>query len=240
MVNHTAVHYYKVILKTSVAMRFFQLLSILIIIIAISGCNQQGKEHSLNINKPQWPEITKKAPFENWQNHYQQLDPDFKWDRFNLSTIDSLSLMPGSINPYWHPEFKDYYQPLLIFSPDSSHYLDIDSYLWFVIDSNKSEPEIGYSPDQEINMINISDSTVIRVAFRGPNSRVEDAFWLDQEEVVLLENNESGKPMITVINLDKHVIKYFQYPDSVTISNEYFQERIKKAVDALPPRYSML
>lgn len=213
---------------------------LIIIVISFSTCNQKGNEHNQSNQTTQRPALTEQATFQKWEDYYQQFDADFKWSRFELSTRDSLSFMPGSIFPCWHPEFNDYYQPLLIFSPDSSRYLDIDSYLWFVIDPNIAEPEIGYSPDQEINLVNISDSTVTRIAFRGPVSRVEDALWLDQEEVVLLENNESGKPMVTIINLDNQVIKYFQYPDSVTIDNRYFQERIEKAIEALPPQYSML
>jgi hypothetical protein len=210
------------------------------LLISFSACNQKGKESTLKNLPTQRTEITENENFEKWQNFYQQFDPNFKWSHFETSTIDSLSFMPGSVYPYWHPEFKDYYQPLLIFSPDSSRYLDIDSYLWFVIDLNVSEPEIGYSPDQEINLVNIGDSTVTRIAFRGPSSRVEDAFWLDHEEVVLLENNDLGKPMVTIVALDNKVIEYFQYPDSVTITNRYFQERIEKAIETLPPKYSML
>jgi hypothetical protein len=184
--------------------------------------------------------ITNKQQFIEWVSFYSRFDPSFNWQSFEISETDSLQILSGSVQPIWHPQFKSYYRPLLIWSPDSTRYLDIDSYLWFVIDKNATEPEIGYSPDQEINLVDLNDSTVNRIAFRGPNQRVEEALWLDEQTISLLENNQEGQPMVSIIELNEQTISYFQYPDSVTVANGYWQNRIEKALQVLPEFLSTL
>ena len=226
------------ILKVKLDMRF-QLPIFLILLISLA-CTRSGNNEAIQTSLDLKIPIQKHEVFQKWASYYQQFDPDFSWENFNKKETDSLQILPGSVLPVWHPDFKSYYRPLLIYSPDSSHYIDIDSYLWFVIDENASDPEIGYSPDQEINLINFNDSTVNRIAFRGPNQRVEEALWLDKQTISLLENNENGIPMISIIKIEQQMVNYYEYPDSVTTTSGYWQKRIEKAIDMLPKYLSAL
>ncbi len=212
---------------------------LLITFFIITACNRPNKE-KVHVTQSSLPEIANEKVFEDWANYYRQFDPQFSWKKFEKEETDSLQILAGSVSPVWHSDFKDYYRPLLIFSPDSTRYIDIDSYLWFIVNENAPDPEIGYSPDQEVNLINLKDSSVNRIAFRGPNQRVEDAFWIGAQTISLVENNQEGKPMVTIIDLQKNTFTYYQYPDSVTTTNGYWQKRIKKAIDKLPKYLSVL
>ena len=205
------------------------------------SCTNRSNEKTEKVDSNGYlSELNQHETFQQWVDYYEQFDTQFGWEKFEKRETDSLELLPGSVTPMWHPEFENYYQPLLIFSPDSSRYLDIDSYLWFVIDKHSPNPEIGYSPDQEVNLVILKDSTVNRIAFRGPSQRVEDAIWLDKHAVALLENNEEGRPMISIIELNHQMVQYYEFPDSVTTARGYWDNRINKALQMLPEFLSRL
>lgn len=216
-------------------------LKISIGLIIMMSCTNRSNEKAEKVDSIEYlSELSQHEKFQQWVDYYKQFDSQFSWEKFEKREIDSLEILPGSVTPIWHPAFEQYYQPLLIFSPDSTRYLDIDSYLWFVIDKNSPNPEIGYSPDQEVNLVIFEDSTVNRIAFRGPSQRVEDAVWLDKQAVALLENNEEGRPMVSIIELNHQTVQYYEFPDSVTTAKGYWNNRVDKAMEMLPELLSLL
>src|SRR5690554_7486346 len=71
-------------------------------------------------------------------------------------------------------------------------YLDIDSYNWSV----DNEGVAQFEADQEINLVDLKEKTVNRVAFFGPSHRIDDAFWVSDSIFVLLETGSDNRPGI--------------------------------------------
>src|SRR5699024_7941570 len=108
---------------------------------------------------------------------------------------------------------------------------DIDSYYWQIRENEEEEEEILYNADQEINLIDLKDSTVNRIAFRGPSFTVEDAFWKNENTVVLLEGTYESSPNINVIDLAEKQIYSYSYPDTLNKRSFYVEERIKEKTE---------
>jgi len=97
--------------------------------------------------------------------------------------------------------------------------------LRWTIDEN-GEP--SFSPDQEINLVNIENKTVNRIAFRGPSQWIEDAYWNDNSTIVLLENNYEKQPVITIINLKIGLVRNFKYNETLDFETDYTNKRFKQ------------
>jgi len=88
--------------------------------------------------------------------------------------------------------------------------------------------EILFSPDQEINIVDIKNKAVNRLAFRGPSQWVENIFWQNDSTVVLLENSYEKQPVITKIDLIKKAITTFRYKDNLKFESEYTKRRFEQ------------
>lgn len=158
-----------------------------------------------------------------WTDYYQTLDASFDLAKFQFSGQDTIHYMDGWIDAIYDSNFDSVYLDYLIFSPNQKKYIDIDSYFWQVEDGRAY-----FSPDQEIDLVDIEEKTIKRVAFRGPSQIIESAFWINNKIFFLLENSEEFGPSITEFNLDNNLKKYYQYKDSVHIESQFTENKLKK------------
>ncbi|NLN33507.1 MAG: hypothetical protein GX159_07930 [Flavobacteriaceae bacterium] len=163
--------------------------------------------------------------FQNWLGFYQTSAPEMSMGNFNLSDVQKLEILPGSVPGNFDPEFDETYAPFLIFNPSKTMYLDIDSYNWSV----DNEGVAQFEADQEINLVDLKEKTVNRVAFFGPSYRIDDAFWVSDSIFVLLETGSDNRPGIMTYNLKDNSIYIFQHSEEISPSDkEYIQSRLEK------------
>ena len=112
--------------------------------------------------------------------------PGFDWGRFNMTTSwTDDTLLTSSFNP--GENFYSNYGPLLIYSPDSSMFIDLYSYTVDLKRDNTGKLKGGaLGPDTEVSLVKPATGEKTRILFFGPNGSAEDALWLNNEEVVIM------------------------------------------------------
>src|SRR5690606_14108429 len=149
--------------------------------------------------------LNSNTTFQNWLKYYQSADKSFSMGNFNLEESKKLEMQPGNVAGIFDSAFDKTYEPFLIYNPSKTFYLDIDSYNW----TKDKEGDALFEADQEINLVNLKEKTVNRVAFFGPSYWVDDAFWVSDSIFILLQNNDENIPEITTYNLkDNSVFLY--------------------------------
>ncbi len=118
--------------------------------------------------------------------------PGFDWSKFVMTDAWKEDTMYTSV---FQPDSAYYenYGRFLKYSPDSSYFIDLDSYNIHISKDSKGNwigEELG--PDTEVSLINPSTKEKTRLIFLGPGSSVEDAQWLDDENIVLMGVQEEG------------------------------------------------
>lgn len=158
-----------------------------------------------------------------WQSYYQQqVDENFRLDKFEYNSTQTIPEINSNIAATFDTVFDPVYEPHLIYNPSKNQYIDLDSYWW----SKKPNKEKTYNVDQEINWIDIEYKTKKRIAFRGASSRVEDALWINDQEILLLENNSEHTPIITHIKLDSQKAYIYTYPNVLKKKSDYSDYRL--------------
>ncbi|MCD9855911.1 hypothetical protein LUD75_14390 [Epilithonimonas sp. JDS] len=158
----------------------------------------------------------------NWVDYYKKIDPDFNLDNFEFESENSFDKIAGNIYGIYDKEFDKLYSDFLIYSPNRQKYIDIDSYHWSLDDEGKP----GFEVDQEINLVDISNKKIEKIAFYGSSNWVEDAYWKDDQTIVLLENSYEQRPAIREMNFNSMKSRTFKYQDSLKTISEYSKERI--------------
>lgn len=206
---------------------------ILIILTFFSSCTEQNKKKEkeltietnelilepvqLNINKP-LNEILL-----DWSNYHESLDSSFSIDGFFLEYADTLNFIQGNVFGIFDKEFDKIYNDFIVYSPDKKRYIDFDSYQWTMNEDNT----VLFSPDQEINLIDIKKQTVTRIGFNGPLKWVDNAFWENDTTVVLLENSSEKELRISKINIVNKSQKTYKYRDTLNHNSKYSELRLR-------------
>lgn len=112
------------------------------------------------------------------------------WNGFRMVTSShNDSLMVTRFQP--DKAFYDMYGRFLKFSPDSSMFVDIDSYN-IEFQKNKAGKllPLEKGPDTEVSLVSRETSERTRLVFLGPGNGVEDAGWTDNSNVLLIGYHE--------------------------------------------------
>lgn len=116
---------------------------------------------------------------------------DTDWAKFHLAKawVDSLKSDPFTA-------LKDFYAaygPYLKYSPDSSMFIDLDSY-GISIEKDENGKWVGSEggPDVEIGLVNTKAGKKSRLLFLGPGSTIDDAYWFNDDDIVLLGTQDEG------------------------------------------------
>lgn len=163
----------------------------------------------------------------DWVNYYISMEPTFSLNHFNLVNTDTIEFIPGNVFGSFDENFDLVYYDFIVYNSSRTQYIDFDSYQWS-LDENKEQ---SFSPDQEINLINILEGTVTRIGFRGPSNRVENAFWKNDSLIYLLENSYENIPIINEIDLKNRKVRTFRYSNNLKPVSEYSKVRFEKIRD---------
>ncbi|PCJ64899.1 MAG: hypothetical protein COA58_11545 [Bacteroidetes bacterium] len=205
---------------------------ILIILTFFSSCTEQNKEKKSEST----PEIkvsdmesvqldTSKISNDillNWSNYYKSLDSSFSLGNFSLERTDTLNFIRGNVFGIFDEEFDPIYTDFIVFSPNQKRYIDFDSYQWTI---DKDNIPI-FSPDQEINLIDLNKQTITRIGFNGPLQWVENAFWENDSTIVLLKNSSEGELIISKIDILNRYQKIFKYQGTLHVNSKYSELRL--------------
>jgi hypothetical protein len=173
-----------------------------------------------------------------FSTYAKQRAKEFDWRKFRMTstwTDDSLLTVP------FKPDKKYYeaYGRFLKYSPDSSYYLDLDSYNVDIRKDKKGRligNEIG--PDTEVSLYNKKTGKKTRLLFMGPGNSVEDGLWLDNENLVLMgvENNGTGNGKTAAVwrfHVPTNTFYLYELHDATTaqqIMGYWKNERLKGVV----------
>jgi hypothetical protein len=119
------------------------------------------------------------------------------WRKFRMVTSsqeDSLIVSAFEPDKLYYEE----YGRLLKYSPDSSLFVDIDSYN-IEIQKDKSGRliPIEKGPDTEVSLINLGNNEKTQLLFIGPGNGVEEAVWIDNNNLLLIGYHETGAKLKT-------------------------------------------
>ena len=112
------------------------------------------------------------------------------WSKFRMVTsLHEESLMVSPFQP--EKSYYENYRGFLKYSPDSSMFIDIDSYnIEIHKDKNGRVTPIEKGPDTEVSLVNLPEKKRTRLVFLGPGNGVEDASWIDDRTVLLIGYHE--------------------------------------------------
>lgn len=113
--------------------------------------------------------------------------------------------------------FYDLYKPSLIFSPDSSQFIDLFSSGISLERKGKKIIAMG-DVDQAITIKNIKTNEWKQVAFFGPSAGMEEAVWLSDTQFLLagiFENND-GKAVPVLLLGDLNNKSFHWYEANIT------------------------
>lgn len=159
----------------------------------------------------------------------------FDWSKFRMVSVyeeDSMLVSKFTADKNF---FRDY-GPFLKYSPDSSMFIDLDSYnIDITRDAQGHFTGAGIGPDTEVSLVNVGDSTRTRLVFLGPGGSIEDGIWLDNHTLVLIgvQENERGERVPTVWRFELPTKTYYIYelPDpslAGSLSDYWKTERLKQ------------
>jgi hypothetical protein len=127
-----------------------------------------------------------------FSTYAKQRVPQFDWSKFQLSMVwKEDTLMKAAYKP--DQKFYATYGSLLKWSPDSSSFIDLDSYnIDITKDKNGKLKGQELGPDSEVSLVNPKTGQKTRLLFLGPGSSVEDALWMDNNNLVLMGVQDYG------------------------------------------------
>jgi len=112
------------------------------------------------------------------------------WGQFAMVTSSQDdSLLTSAFQP--DTSYYRTYGRFLRYSPDSSMFIDLDSYN---VDFQKNKDgrlyPIEHGPDTEVSLVDLARKQRTRLVFLGPGNGVEDGGWIDNNSVVLIGYHE--------------------------------------------------
>lgn len=159
----------------------------------------------------------------------------FDWSRFQMehSWVDT-----GMLVQSYTPDAKFYeaYGRFIKYSADSSMFIDLDSYgVGMKKDSKGRWVGTEYGPDSEASLVDLKTNKKIRLLFMGPDGSIEEALWLDKDNLALIGVEDSGDSTGKVaavwkINIPTKSYYLYTLKDSVTarrLIGYWRKERLK-------------
>lgn len=161
--------------------------------------------------------------FTKWIDFYKKDNPDFSTESFSKIQEGKIKRTPTESVTAKDSAFNPVYRPFLIYSPDSSRYVDIDSYLW----TTDKDGLVGFEADQKIVLVNVKENRPEQIGFFGPSFRIEDGFWKNKNELVLLGNSSDKVPFYNVYNFRTNKLDFYQSTDTIQFFTPYFDVRLQ-------------
>ena len=161
--------------------------------------------------------------------------PGFDWSKFKMTnTWQDDSLLITDFRPSIN--FYDSYKTLLKYSPDSSMFIDLDSYNLDVHrESNGKIIAIEAGPDTEVSLVDVKSKKKTRLVFLGPGNSIEEGSWIDKENLVLMgfqDNDGSGNqiPVVWRYHVPAKTFYIYELPDpkaAKQLMGQWRRERLR-------------
>jgi hypothetical protein len=176
--------------------------------------------------------IDSNETLQKWVNYYKSHDTNFSLDNFISAGEWTIDEIQGNVCGIFDECFERNLANLMVFSPDKKRYIDLDSYAISLDENN-----VAYlDADCEVNVVDIENRTVTRVAFYAIDigGEIDDAFWENNSKVVLLETIYYDIPdkcsvSISIIDLSTKKAQGFDYKNTLNFKSDYYMQRLKKA-----------
>jgi hypothetical protein len=126
---------------------------------------------------------------------------NINWNKFTLKGFWKEDF--GNKNPF-SPDKKYFslYGPFLKYSPDSTMFIDLDSYNIRIF-KDKYGHLIGEDgdADSEVSLVDLKSQLRKRLVFLGPGGSIEDAAWIDNDKFILIgyERSDSDTSTLAVM-----------------------------------------
>lgn len=170
--------------------------------------------------------------------HAKKQTKAFDWSRFRMEQnwIDSSPRITSFIPD---KQFLDAYGRFVKYSPDSSMFVDLDSYSFQIKKDGKGQWQgTSMDPEQEIGLVNLKTGKKTRLLYLGPGRSVEDALWLDNDNLALIGvdesiDNSSKVASVWKVNIPTNSFYQYELKDSVAarkILGTWRKERLKGVV----------
>lgn len=166
-----------------------------------------------------------------WVEFYQHKNSAFDVGNLAFTATQKSKLMTSSFE--MSKDFNEQYGKWLIPSPNKQRLLDLYSYN-LVMERDKLGKWncTGLNADSEVSVIDPSAKTKTRLLFLGPGTSIENGFWLDDTNVVIVgisTNNQynAPNPILWQVNLATQEIDQFDYLDNLKIPtlDSYLKEQ---------------
>lgn len=169
-----------------------------------------------------------------FSNYAKKQSTSFDWTRFRMEDSYSDSQL-HVVNYKPDQKFYDAYGRFIKYSPDSSMFIDMDSYHVGMKKNEKGQWQgTELEPETEVALVNLETGKKTRILFGGPNVSVEDALWLDKENLAIMgvEEQDSLGKVATVwkFNVPTNTFFVYELRDSVVarrLMGYWRKERLK-------------
>ena len=161
--------------------------------------------------------------------------PGFDWSKFRIATSwqdDSLH-----VTNFTAPDNYEIYKRLFRYSPDSTMYLDLDSYN-VLIQKDKRGNYVAddAGPDTEVSLVNTRTNKKTRLLYTGPGNSVEDGAWIDSDNLVIMgfqeaDSTDNRIPVLWRFNISSNTFYQYEMPDAQVaqqLMGEWRKERLSK------------
>jgi hypothetical protein len=161
--------------------------------------------------------------------------PGFDWSKFRIaSSWQDDSLL---VSDFTAPDNYEVYKRLFRYSPDSSMYLDLDSYNVLIQKDKRGNYVADDScPDTEVSLVNTRTNKKTRLIYTGPGNTVEDGAWIDSDNLVIMgfqeaDSTEDRIPVLWRFNISSNTFYQYEMPDAQVakqLMGEWRKERLSK------------
>ena len=135
----------------------------------------------------------------------------FSLDSFSLTQEDSFSReATGEEAP--SRDFYQLYGPSLVYSPDSTRFLDLFS-AGVMLEKKGKKIIASADVDQAVNLFNRPAREWKRILSFGPSAGIEEAVWTSPDEFLLagifFNDNGDATPILIIGNLTTHTQRWY-------------------------------
>ncbi len=182
---------------------------------------QMGEEQLLL--KDQLPVDVLTTSFDDWSEHWKGVLPDF-----SIAQMESIYAgeLPNIPVPIGEMEVTDYHRKHFEYSPDNKRHVDLYSYK--VILQQRSEGlQLDFNTDSQALLYEDDEQDARRLLFMGPAGGIEDAFWLNNDELFISGFGELDKemlmaPIIWHFKLAADSVYSYQFPNGADYAPESY------------------
>jgi len=158
-----------------------------------------------------------------WQKYYKLQQECFQ--EVGADIAFDLNWMKYDLND----EGIKLYEPFFIYSPDSTYYLDLDTYSLSIENKDGKLISYGSGVDMKVQVVRLSDSKSLTVLFCGSTCIPETANWVSNSnlEIFGFTTNEQGGMVPTKwkVELESGRLKELQMDTILNVTDAFYYEK---------------